>query len=63
MAELKPCPFCGGKATLKHYASKELFRKQIQYAYAQCDTCDVRTKLACTDAEASNVWNRRAEDG
>lgn len=63
MAELKQCPFCGGEASIQHYPSKELFRKQIRYSYVKCDTCNVRTEIAYTDAEVYNKWNRRSEDG
>ena len=63
MSELKPCPFCGGEAILKHHATRELFRKQLQYSYVQCCTCNIRTEIVHTDAEAIIKWNRRAEDG
>ena len=63
MNELKPCPFCGGEAILKRYATKELFRKQLQHPYVQCCICNIRTELVRTDAEAIIKWNRRLEDG
>ena len=63
MDKLKPCPFCGGQASIKHYESKKLFRKNIQYSYVQCNACNARTEIAYTDAEVSYKWNRRAEDG
>ena len=61
--ELKPCPFCGGEAILKHYATKELFRKQLRHSYVQCCICNIRTELAYTDTEVIIKWDRRAEDG
>ena len=63
MAELKPCPFCGGIAVKKYHNTKELFRKQVSYPYIQCCTCGIRTELVRTDEVAEIKWNRRAEDG
>lgn len=61
--ELKPCPFCGGKAKL------EAFRhgaKQHDYASVHCEACGAYIKHEI-DVEYSavdrcvNEWNRREE--
>ena len=59
MAELKPCPFCGGKAF--HYFFFDGFH---DYGRVECTKCKVMmTKVNCIGTEAIEAWNRRAEDG
>ena len=64
MAELKPCPFCGGTAQLDHdYAGVSV------YAKVRCTNCGATTramKISTTescDMKAAEAWNRRANDG
>lgn len=58
MNELKPCPFCGGKARLTYntYGSH----------YVQCDnvSCDVKpvTWIYTTEEEAVEAWNKMVDD-
>ena len=54
--ELKPCPFCGGKASIMRYSyiTKE--------HYCFCTSCKVRMPNSLTREEAIERWNRRAED-
>ena len=54
MSELKPCPFCGGKAWVIQI---------LEDLYAvECRKCWTRTgTYQPTEAEAIKVWNRRAE--
>lgn len=65
MAELKPCPFCGGEAEMKLNAS-------TLNCSAYCDKCAVTMKrnfqgnkrIKDMLAELmADEWNRRAEDG
>ena len=58
MPNLKPCPFCGGKAKLKKFKSKALFGT-IAY-YAECSVCKVRTEMSLEQEEPVEAWNRRA---
>ena len=70
MAELKPCPFCGGKARMKYgrynllgaYGGAENDR---EWAGVYCKKCNVSQppRLYSTKTEAMEAWNRRAEDG
>ena len=53
MAELKPCPFCGGEATIGWF---------FDCYYAYCINCHAEIRLEGR-AEAIEAWNRRAEDG
>ena len=63
MNELKPCPFCGGEATLLHGQTEN------QYSYVRCGKCFSKTAeyyIATThscDDKAIEAWNRRAGDG
>lgn len=59
MDELKPCPFCGGKATIF----------SVEYwCMVECTECGARSKnfaaFSTTEAEqqAKKFWNRRVEN-
>ena len=58
--ELKPCPFCGGKAKYVY---------SIPYNAVQCKKCKTFGKTVVDSyeqqdgkVEAIEAWNRRAED-
>ena len=57
MAELKPCPFCGGKARVTEFAG---WFYGMCLCYDECRTCG---PVKGTKEEAIEAWNRRAEDG
>ena len=58
--ELKPCPFCGGKAQLDHDGLAD-------YSYVRCMECHARTReitvasYHCSDDKAIELWNHRAD--
>ena len=61
MAELKPCPFCGGRAKFAYI---------MPYNGVTCTKCKAWGKTIIDSyeqqdgkAEAIKAWNRRAEDG
>jgi hypothetical protein len=63
VADLLPCPFCGGKAFLEHEHDGDM----TPWSYIKCGSCNVRTSGAwATDPcplfyEAVRAgWNRRA---
>ena len=65
--ELKPCPFCGGEATLKD-ARNCLVVSRFSYIFpfsVGCENkhCEVKpyTLYCDTEAEAIAAWNRRAD--
>lgn len=51
--DLKPCPFCGGKATLW----EDLFG----VSYVSCSCCCVRTPIEEDKHIVIEDWNRRAK--
>ena len=65
MSELKPCPFCGGRAEVK----KSTFGNNTGYAFIICKSCEASSKNfnmsldICAVEEATKAWNRRAERG
>jgi Lar family restriction alleviation protein len=54
MDKLKPCPFCGGKATVW----KDLTQDWYQ---VYCEKCEANTQLKMKRFLAIRYWNRRVE--
>ena len=53
MEELKPCPFCGGKAELSYRYLFECF-------WVVCEQCGTESAAFGTEDGAIEAWNRRA---
>ena len=69
MDELKPCPFCGGKAQIRYmgngsgpfgYTSNILMRSKPGFVW--CLSCEVATPKRSTVSRAIIKWNRRVND-
>lgn len=63
---LKPCPFCGGNASLSNYEAENY----TEYTeIIKCDDCPATLELSClleeqiesTRYETINKWNQRSE--
>ena len=53
MEELKPCPFCGGKAKVNTTPNRGEF-------YVMCKNGDIeQLRLHITKSKAIKAWNRR----
>lgn len=68
MADLKPCPFCGGNAKL-HATTTRTFPNHCKH-YCYCDKClAMGPPFADYEDDGSSVfkaieaWNRRADNG
>ena len=62
MEELKPCPFCGGKAYMKTIqAKRRMFTKAKDYPYIRCVICHTSTAACFTEEEAIEAWNARVD--
>ena len=56
--ELKPCPFCGGKAEM---VEQRLYGNTPTHFGVCCGSCYQGTwRWHRTEAEAAAAWNRRA---
>ena len=63
MPELKPCPFCGGKALLDHVQTG------LGASYIRCEKCGlesirfIKSFEVASDDRVIEYWNRRADNG
>ena len=58
--KLKPCPFCGGEASIKS-VTKGIFVKKVGY-FAVCNSCGASTHVALNINDVPHKWNRRADN-
>lgn len=57
--KLKPCPFCGGTASIIQDGTGE----PSQSIAITCDNCYVTSAFCKAEKEAKKWWNRRANNG
>ena len=66
MTELKPCPFCGGKAEIRTGGNDGFHAPKL--VFAQCTKCGAKTANVPISAdyaankEAADVWNQRIRE-
>ena len=60
MAELKPCPFCGGQAEEAHLKKRFSLVLGIWCpSYIRCRVCGATSPVKVAMEEAKFSWNRR----
>lgn len=78
MAELKPCPFCGGEAELRHDSNELPFSEVQDVFFVICKNCGCypfkfagvnlfytesgKKKAEELKQKAAEAWNRRADN-
>lgn len=60
MMELKPCPFCGGKATISTDTVRE-YNTWETLTFVKCTKCHVKTGYFGLKINAMIAWNRRCD--
>lgn len=55
MSELKPCPFCGGKAEI-------ITLMGVNAKYIQCENCRISTEVSGEEKILIELWNRRIDN-
>ena len=75
MDELKPCPFCGGKAiyfsqldVIPEYDENGAYvdaKDFVYYEYVECEQCGARIDINDDEEDGITVikWNRRVDNG
>ena len=65
--QLKPCPFCGGKAHIRNVTESDGYC-HYETVCVLCEDCGAQSvqkvsdgyyELYCTDEEIAEIWNRR----
>lgn len=62
MAELKPCPFCGGEANLVKRKFKTGFYPSGGTYYVHCKVRCITTQPRRKAEDVIELWNRRVEN-
>lgn len=61
MCELKPCPFCGGRASVRHHG--DMIESYLVYCMNEDCKVEPQTHTYLRKEDAIEAWNRRCSDG
>ena len=59
MSKLKPCPFCGGEGCIQRH---EFVGCTDTFGVGCLDCCCAPRQFYDTEKDATEAWNRRADD-
>ena len=59
MKELKPCPFCGGKALIQSESRVYGDNHVSTGLFVECVSCGAGTRLYTLASLATEAWNKR----
>ena len=63
MSELRPCPFCGGRSTVRQVTLVRDSKTQIYSGYfPMCEKCLTTGNNYPTEEAAQAAWNNRTSD-
>lgn len=71
MNDLKPCPFCGGKAVMNNltfslrglvHLDSHVNGEEKDTYDVSCSTCEVTTGICYTEEKTKKLWNQRVEE-
>ena len=63
MTELKPCPFCGGKAKVIELDPFNRYRGRFHTWGVRCVKCGVEMVSGVSKEDVIKTWNWRADNG
>lgn len=62
--ELKPCPFCGGRAEMRITVKNRIEEQKRGKAHlVMCKVCRASSGSEFDEDKAVEKWNRRTDDG
>lgn len=59
MSNLKPCPFCGGRAVPRPWLGERSGVVGAEPHFVRCENCKTATKLFDMREDAAAAWNSR----
>ena len=59
---MKPCSFCGGKATIEKIIHVDLPTNGFDAFWIRCEECDSETTGCTSEEDAIEAWNRRVAE-
>lgn len=60
---LLPCPFCSGKAEIRHYEDYTKDFASVYKYYVECTECKAQSNMKANTEDIIKDWNTRKEGG